>query len=190
MKTYSLSSLALTGMLLFAIPLAEVTADTGVNDRTAQSSFKVTATIANGCILGAGATDVSSFGALNFGNSIASLNSAISITSTANAGSILIKCTPNATVTLSLDSGLNAASNISAGRLLKNSTTNQTLNYQLYQNASYSTVWGNGSNGGNSMVVTANGTAQEYKVYARLFAVSPVPPAGLYTDRITVTVTY
>ena len=181
--------LSLIGILLSFLSAHSINADTGVNDRTTTRNFTVNATIANGCILGGGSTDVNSFGALNFG-SIANLNSAINVTSTVNAGSIVIKCTPNTSVTLSLDSGLNVASNISAGRLLKNSTTNQTLNYQLYQNTGFSTVWGNGSNGGNSMAITATGAVQEYKVYARLFSVSPVPPAGLYTDRITVTVTY
>ena len=148
--------LSLTGTL-------SVKADTGVNDRTTTRSFTVNATIANGCILGGGTTDVSSFGTLNFGNNlgIIDLSTATNITSAVNAGSIVIKCTPNAAVPLSLNSGLNVASNISAGRLLKNSTTNQTLNYQLYQNSGFSTVWGNGSNGGNSMAITATGAVQE-----------------------------
>lgn len=180
-------STALAVALLW--PLAGA-ADTGVNDQTVQQAFQVSATIQQGCILGSGGTDVASYGVINFGQ-VASLPANVDAASATGAGSIVIQCTPGAAVTIALDNGLNASGSIAAGRNLKNTANTDTLSYQLYQDSGHNTVWGNGSNGGSTLSLTASSSAaQTLPVFARLFARTPTPSAGTYTDTVTVTVSY
>ncbi|WP_296271801.1 Csu type fimbrial protein [Pseudomonas sp. UBA6323] len=96
---------------------------------------------------------------------------------------------PGTAVILSLNAGLNASS-VGGGRYLARGA--ERLRYQLYQDAARSVIWGNGSNGGTRMSINfpAGGATQTFTVYARLFSVSPMPSAGIYTDTITVTVSY
>lgn len=159
---------------------------------TKQSNFTVDAIITAGCVLGSSNSDTNHYGTLQFGNNINNLDNAIEIISSINNGSIVIQCTPNTTGSISLSSGVNVAGSIASGRKLKNqqSAGQETLNYQLYQNANRTTIWGNNTNGGNAMNFTANGTIQQFPIYARLFAQTTLPPAGDYLDTITATITY
>lgn len=158
----------------------------------ATQAFNVTATIAQGCMLGSsGTTDVSSFGTINFGSNISSLFTPINVASSQNSGSVVIKCTPNIPVTVALNAGSNATGNIgTTGRLMKLSTGTATLPYQLYQNTNRTTIWGNGSNGGQLLSFTSDGTVQVFNVYATLFSTPTLPAVGQYNDLVTVTVTY
>lgn len=151
--------------------------------------FAVTATLTNGCILGSGATDAATFGTINFGN-LSSLFSNVDVISTPNSGTIVLKCTPNTQVTVSLDNGLNSAGGVGAGRYMKRVGGTETLKYQLYQNSGLSTIWGNGTNGGSFMTFTADGTVQQWTIYARLFSMVALPTAGQYSDTVTVSVIY
>lgn len=175
--------LALLSMLT-GIPLW---ADTGVNDIPINKVFQVNAAIAPGCILGSGSADVTTFGTISFGQ-ISTLPSNLNVTSTLGAGSIQVQCTPNTSLSIAINAGLNS-SNISTGRYLIKGA--ETLRYQLYQDSG-TTIWGNGTNGttAKSLTFPASGLTQTYPVYARLFAVTPMPSAGIYTDTVTVTITY
>lgn len=162
-------------------------ADTGVNDTPINKAFVVKAAIVNGCILGSGAADVTSYGNISFGQ-VSLLPSNVDVTSTTGAGAILLQCTPGTSLTIGISAGLNATT-ISGGRFLIKGT--ETLRYQLYQDAG-TTIWGNGSNGGTvkSLTFPAGTATVAYPVFARLFAVTPMPSAGIYTDTVTVTITY
>ncbi|MFV8799579.1 spore coat U domain-containing protein [Yersinia sp. LJYL362] len=162
---------------------------TGSYGDTLNSPFAVKASILPGCILGSGTADSSSFGALNFGN-VSSLSTAINIVSSQNAGSIIIQCSGTPSITLALNSGANTTGNIATGRRLLNSATGEYLFYQIFQDSARSVIWGNGSNGGTTQVITANSTLQQIVLYAQLFASSTFPTAGNYTDTLLVTVTY
>ncbi|WP_431222631.1 Csu type fimbrial protein [Serratia sp. L9] len=163
--------------------------DTGINDLSKSQPFTVNASIVKGCVLGSGVSDVSTFGTLSFGQ-VSSLSSNISVVSSANAGSVVLRCNPNLSVTLGLGIGTHVTGSISAGRKLQNSVTTETLLYQLYQDSNYSSIWGDGSNGGTTQVITASGSTQEIKVYARLFSTSILPTSGTYSDTVLLTVTY
>lgn len=63
-----------------------------------------------------------------------------------------------------------------------------SIAYQLYQNATRSTVWGN-TVGTNTVAGTGNGNVQLLTVYGSVPA-QATPPAGTYSDTVTVTVTY
>ena len=163
-------------------------ADTGVNDQLISRSFELRAQIVPGCLLGTGGSDVTTFGTISFGQ-VSTLGSNRDTVSSPGNGSITLQCSPGTPVTLSLNAGNNATS-VGTGRFLARGS--ERLRYQLYQNAGYSVIWGNGSNGGISLSTTfpASGASQTYPVYARLFAVSPMPSAGFYLDTVTVTLTY
>lgn len=64
----------------------------------------------------------------------------------------------------------------------------QSLRYNLFLDASRSTVWGDGSNGSGSLSQT--GTGGTFPVYARAPGRQTDLRAGTYSDSITVTVTY
>ncbi|GLK91751.1 Csu type fimbrial protein [Pseudomonas turukhanskensis] len=185
MSGWSLRYLFLAALL--CLLNARSWADTGVNDVPINKAFVVKAAIVNGCILGSGAADVTSYGNISFGQ-VSLLPSNVDVTSSTGADSILLQCTPGTSLTIGLSAGLNAT-NISAGRFLIKGS--ETLRYQLYQDAG-TTIWGNGSNGGTvkSLTFPAGTATVAYPVFARLFAVTPMPSAGIYNDTVTVTITY
>lgn len=181
---YSLAFLSPICVWFFLMPLFSAQA-TIVNQ-----AFTLSATIAKGCTLGSGSSDVATFGAISFGN-VTTLTSPVNVVSSAGAGSVVLKCTPGVSVSLALDSGLNVSGSIGAGRLMKitgGGTT--TLPYQLYQDSGYSTIWGNGSNGGTLQSFTTSGAIQTFTIYARLFSMAGLPASGQYSDTVTVTITY
>jgi spore coat protein U-like protein len=177
----------LIASVLLCLLSATGRADTGVNDTPITKAFVVKAAIANGCILGSGAADVTSYGNISFGQ-VSLLPSNVDVTSATGAGSILLQCTPGTSLTIGISAGLNAT-NISGGRFLIKGA--ETLRYQLYQDTG-TTIWGNGTNGGTvkSLTFPAGTATVAYPVFARLFAVTPMPSAGIYSDTVTVTITY
>ncbi|WP_233282042.1 Csu type fimbrial protein [Pseudomonas mangiferae] len=177
------------GAVLASLLAGRAMADTGTNELTVSQSFQLRAQVVSGCLLGTGASDVTTFGTLSFGQ-FASLPGDVNRVTTAGTGSIVLQCTPGMAVSIALNTGLNATATVTAGRYLANGS--ERLRYQLYQDAAYNTVWGDATNGGTALSVTfpSSGVAQTYPVYARLFAVTPMPSAGLYSDTVTVTITY
>ncbi|WP_264651437.1 spore coat U domain-containing protein [Candidatus Symbiopectobacterium sp. NZEC151] len=152
---------------------------------TVNGSFDVTATLQNGCLFGVNSSSSSNMGTLSFGSQSATATN-VDVVSSAGSGSIVVTCTPGASVSIALDYGANGGS--SAQRYLKNSTGTRTLPYQLYRDAARSQVWGTGT-----LALTVSSfpsTTQTYTVYARYFGATPLPAAGQYTDSVTINVTY
>ena len=75
----------------------------------------------------------------------------------------MIRCNPGLSVTLGLNVGNNVTGSIAGGRKLLNSVTSETLVYQLYQDANYAVLWGDGGNGGAVQTVSSTGSTQEIK---------------------------
>ncbi|MGY4531734.1 spore coat protein U-like protein [Pseudomonas sp. TE3786] len=169
------------------LPCASVVADTGLNELNVTKTFFVRAAIARGCLLGSGASDVTTYGNINFGQ-VASLSADVPVTSTVGAGSIQVQCTPGTSLTIGISTGAHTA-NVSGGRYLAKGS--ELLRYQLFQNSG-TTIWGDGSNGATAMSLTVpvGAATLTYPVYARLFAVTPMPSAGIYTDTVVVTVSF
>ena len=63
------------------------------------------------------------------------------------------------------------------------------LNYNLYTNATYITLWGDGTNGSATVNGEGTGTSVSHTVYGRI-AHSQNPPVGSYSDNIVVTVIF
>ena len=148
-------------------------------------TFTVSATVVNGCLFGDGNNNNAQLGTINFGT-LGDLHNGVDIISTAGAGAVVLTCTPGLSLTIALDYGLNNGSD--SARYLSSTTTNTKLAYQLYQDASYSTVWGTGVQARS--IASFPTTPQIYPVYARLFTTDTIPAGGVYKDTITVTVTW
>jgi spore coat protein U-like protein len=70
-------------------------------------------------------------------------------------------------------------------------TGSGTLNYSLYQDAAYSTIWGNTTGtGGNVVTGVGNGSAQPLTVYGLIFANNPNAIPASYQDTIAANVTF
>ncbi|MCW2482537.1 spore coat protein U domain-containing protein, partial [Candidatus Symbiopectobacterium sp. NZEC135] len=85
---------------------------------TVNGSFDVTATLQNGCLFGVNSSSSSNMGTLSFGSQSATATN-VDVVSSAGSGSIVVTCTPGASVSIALDYGANGGS--SAQRYLKNS---------------------------------------------------------------------
>lgn len=96
-------------------------------------------------------------------------------------GSINVSCDAVTMMTVSLSSGAGTF----ADRRMNGGATQ--LSYNLYTDTSRVTVWGDGVGGGST--VSANSSNVDLTVYGRIPASQNVP-ANVYTDTITVTVTY
>lgn len=150
------------------------------------TTFTVTATLTNGCVFGSSlSSPTSNLGTINFGTMTA-LDSNVDTVSTAGAGSVVVTCTPGATVSIAMDYGIHGGN--ATRRFMQNSANSDTLGYQLFRDANRSQVWGNGAL--VMSIPSFPSTTQTYPVYARLYAVTTLPSAGTYTDTVTVTLTY
>ena len=139
---------------------------------TATGSFNVQVTIAATCV-------VTSATNLNFGTQ-GVLAANIDQTSAIN-----VTCTNTTPYNIGLDKGLNGGSVTT--RQMK-SAGPALINYSLFSDAGRTVNWGN-TVGTDTVAATGNGSAQPFTVYGRIPPqTSPVP--AVYTDTITITVTY
>jgi spore coat protein U-like protein len=103
---------------------------------------------------------------------------------------VTVKCTKNSPYTVGLDAGVTAGATI-AQRLMANGA--DTMQYNLYTDATRSTVWGNSAAAPAWVSGTGAGlgTAQVLNVYGRVPTGQTNLAVGNFTENtITVTVTY
>lgn len=144
---------------------------------TASNTFQVTATVISSCTV-SGTT-------LNFGNNIDPFSAATPLDSTST---LTVACTNTTPYQVALSAGTNAGGATNFGsRAIKNGSN--TLAYQLYSDASRTTVWGNGTNSSAQVSGSGSGGNQSLNIYGRLPSLSGAVP-GSYTDTVTVTITY
>lgn len=134
--------------------------------------FLVSATVTSNCFVSATP--------LNFGNSVGLLTSVVTATT-----SLGVQCSYSTAYNVGLDGGQNSGGNINARKMVLGANS---IGYQLYQNSGRTTVWGN-TVGTNTVAGTGSGNTQSLTVYGSVPA-QVTPPAGTYSDTITVTVTY
>jgi len=139
---------------------------------SADSTFQITATVEGSCSVSA--NDVS-LGTYDPG--AATLE---------GTGTIDYQCTPGLSPTISLDNGLYGANPNS--RVL--SSGSSALDYQLYQDNGYSTVWGDGTNGSSVESVTADGNSDSTTVYVAVPTGQTNAAAGSYSDTVTATINW
>jgi spore coat protein U-like protein len=103
-----------------------------------------------------------------------------SVSTTDTTGSFSVTCSTGTAYSIALDLGGNA--NVSTRRM-KSGTSNY-LTYELYSDNARTAIWRTAISG-----YTGTNSAQTQTVYARLPSqLAPAP--GVYTDTVTITVTY
>ncbi len=104
-------------------------------------------------------------------------------------GSVSFTCNGAASIEIRLDKGVGSGANFSRRRLT--GPASDTLNYNLYLDASRSTIWGDGT-GSTSKYTNANppiNTPVVVTIYGRISAGQDVS-TGAYTDSVTVTINF
>jgi spore coat protein U-like protein len=142
---------------------------------TKSDSFQVSATVTKNCVIDAPDLNL---GAFDGANDLA-VNSTISV-----------RCTSGTNFNVDLSPG--SSTSYTTTRTLVNGS--DVLNYNLYTDGAYTTVWGDGTGGTGRASGTGSGmsTALSLTVYGRLLAsnnIAPVP-AGSYIDSLIATITY
>ena len=143
---------------------------------TKTPSFQVTATVSKNCIISAPNLNLGTFDGTN---------------DLATSSTISVNCTSLTPYSVDLDKG---SSGSYAMRTLVNGA--DRLNYNLYSNNTYTTVWGDTSGGTGRANGTGAGMAaaqtQTHTVYGRLRAVDNTGAvgAGSFSDTIIATITY
>jgi spore coat protein U-like protein len=106
-------------------------------------------------------------------------------TAKTGSGTVSVRCTKGATVSIDLNDGVNGVRKMSNG--------SATLNYELYSDAARTARWGTGASGVNpyAPAATAPSTASKSAtVYASLPGGQSSATAGAYEDTITATVNF
>ncbi len=117
---------------------------------------------------------------LDFGNS-GLLNSNIDQTS-----SFIVKCTQGTDYEIALDAGTTSGGTTTTRKMTDGN--GNTVDYEMYSDSGRSSNWGNTS-GSDTVASTGTGTDQSFTVYGRV-PPQATPPAGDYTDTVTITVSY
>jgi spore coat protein U-like protein len=104
-----------------------------------------------------------------------------------STGSITVNCTDVASYSISLSPG--------SGTFIQRSMVSggHALFYNLYLDAAYQQIWGDGSSGSSMVTLTnpINGQDNVHTVYGRIpLSVQRAAHVGSYSDIITVTVSY
>ena len=149
--------------------------DARVTAATATANLAVSATVTNNCTI---ATSPVTFGAYDpvVANASANLDA---------TGTVTVACTKGATATVGLGGGNNA---LGAVRRLKDAGTNY-LTYELYQDSSRSTLWGDTGAALYAPGAAPNKNPRNFTVFARVAANQDVP-AGDYADTVVATVNF
>ncbi|ASU38678.1 spore coat protein [Herbaspirillum sp. meg3] len=101
-------------------------------------------------------------------------------------GNVAVLCTNGTSYTIGLDAGAGTGATTTVRKL--SGSLGGTLNYALYRDSGYTNNWGS-TIGTDTQAGTGNGLIQNLTVYGRI-AGSQTPLAGVYTDTVTVTLTY
>ena len=116
---------------------------------------------------------------------------ALSPTPAASTGSIGVTCNikaKNPQAPLAVDISINAGNSGSFFQRYMMNASGEILNYNLYQNAGGTTIWGDGTGGSNNRIVNVTKeTPYNGTIYGRIPAGQNVP-VGSYNDLLTVTV--
>jgi spore coat protein U-like protein len=149
--------------------------DTVASAATATANLGVSATVTNNCAI--------STAALAFG----SYDPVVAHASTDldGTGTVIVACTKGATATIGLGLGSNASGSV---RRMKDSGSNY-ITYELYRDASRSTVWGTSGGALLSPGAAPSKAARNFTVYGRVASNQDVP-AGSYNDTVVATVNF
>jgi spore coat protein U-like protein len=172
MLEFSRSAARAAGIGSFALVAACLPA--AVAAQTANSTLNVSATVTANCTV--------STSALAFGN----VNT-LSGSNVDGAGGISVTCTNGTDWSASAGVGSGAGADFTARQMTAGA---DLLSYNLYTDASRSTVWGDGTGATSTIDDTGTGSVQNVSIYGRVGSGQTSAPAGSYADTVAVTVTY
>jgi len=141
--------------------------------------FTVTATVSKSCTVTAGAASTIDLGSVAYTAVNTSASSSIGVTCS-NSTPYYVGLSPNST-----------ASTSGAGAMSGTGSNTDKVPYQLYSNASLSSVWGNTATStsvGNGVAGTGTGSPQTIPVYVKVPSANHAPDS--YSDTVTVNVNY
>ncbi|MDI1231109.1 MAG: spore coat U domain-containing protein [Methylobacter sp.] len=166
-------------MKLLKVGITLAVALLAANEQTAQAAttsttFLVSATVTNGCIVVA--TPLA-FGVYDPSAAANDKTSTITVT-----------CTLATPYSIGLNAGVAAGATVTT-RQMKHATLTDLINYSLYNESTRTTNWDDTGGAGVVAVASATGLPEVHTVYGRIAAGQYVT-AGTYADTITVTVTY
>ncbi len=163
-----------------AIGLVCLAAATRAWAATATANLTVQITITASCTISATT--------LNFGTLA---GTAVSASPTSASTNVSVTCTNGSPYSIGMDNGANASG---SQRRMKSGTN--FLNYNLYTNAGLTNAWTTATSTttctttNSCFLGTGNGAAQSVPIYGQMPAVGSAPPAGTYSDTVTMTITY
>ena len=140
---------------------------------TTTATFQVSATVAAACTVSASP--------MNFG-SFSSLTSVVDTTT-----SVTVNCVSGTTWLAGIDLGTGAGASLASRKLTGGANI---LDYNIFRDAARTQVMGGFVTGGNVLGGTGTGLNDVQTLYGRIPANATTPPAGTYTDLITVTVQF
>ncbi|WP_217164385.1 Csu type fimbrial protein [Terriglobus roseus] len=142
---------------------------------TATTSFAVTATVVKACIVAA--TPIA-FGVYN----------PVSASALNATGTLTVTCTATTPYQTGLSAGVATGASVTSRKMTGVVNTN-LLPYGLYQDAAHAQNWGNTPGTDTPASVTGTGLPQLATVYGQI-APGTSGAIDVYTDTVTVTVTY
>ena len=148
---------------------------TRVRAASASASLSVSASVVNNCTI---STTALAFGSYDpvVTNAAANLDA---------TGTVTVACTKGASSSI----GLNLGSNASGSTRRLNDGSGNFLTYEVYQDSSRSTVWGNSGAALLTPAAAPSKAARDFTVFGRVPGNQDIP-AGSYSDTITATVNF
>lgn len=101
-----------------------------------------------------------------------------------STGTVTVRCSTGTVANIGLDCGITCAVGV---RHMKSGS--DLLSYDLYQNTSRTTEWGNGIGSWLTTPAASDSNPQVYTVYGRIPAAQSAPP-GSYADTVVATVNF
>lgn len=101
-------------------------------------------------------------------------------------GSIAVVCTSGVSYSIGLDAGAGSGATTAVRKLT--GSQGGTLNYALYSDSARTSNWGS-TIGTDTQSGNGNGITQNLTVYGRIPS-GQTPQTGVYTDTVTITLTY
>ncbi len=102
---------------------------------------------------------------------------------------ITVTCTNGTDYDIGLDAGSGAGADTTTRVMTATDASGDTLSYQLFQDAGYTTNWGE-ADAVDTVTDTGDGTAQTHTVYGRIPTGQETAPPKNYSDTVAINVTY
>ena len=162
-------------IVLAGLAVISIAAESTLSGQQASSSLTVSATVSKNCTI---TTAPVNFGAYDpiAANATAPLD---------GVGTITVTCTKGAEAKVGLGVGSNAQG--TTRRMSQGAAA--FLTYELYQDSSHSTVWGDTASTGLDIPAAPNRNPRDFPVYGRVAAAQDAT-VGSYTDTVVATVNF